>query len=65
MNHYPLRSLLQKIFHIIFQVLTHVEIVGLDEFPTKGGYLIAANHLSIVDPVVVFAYLKREDVTAL
>jgi 1-acyl-sn-glycerol-3-phosphate acyltransferase len=65
MHHYPLRSVLQKTFHIIFQVLTHVEIEGLDKFPAKGGYLIAANHLSIVDPVVVFAYLKRDDVTAL
>ena len=65
MNHYPLRSTLQKTFHIIFQLLTHMEIEGLEEFPTKGGYLIAANHLSIIDPVVVFAYTKRKDITAL
>lgn len=65
MRHYPLRSFLQKMFHFIFQVLTHVEIEGLDEFPAKGGYLMAANHLSVVDPVVIFAYLNREDLNAL
>ena len=32
MNHYPLRSTLQKTFHIIFQLLTHMEIEGLEEF---------------------------------
>jgi 1-acyl-sn-glycerol-3-phosphate acyltransferase len=65
MPRYPLRPLLHKIFHFIFQLLTHVEIEGLEDFPVKGGYLIATNHLSIVDPVIVFAYLNREDTTAL
>jgi 1-acyl-sn-glycerol-3-phosphate acyltransferase len=59
------RAYLQKIFRLIFRILTYVEVQGLDHVPEKGGCILATNHLSIVDPVLVLALIDRSDATAL
>jgi 1-acyl-sn-glycerol-3-phosphate acyltransferase len=43
------RGLLRSLFHI--------EIDGLDRLPAGGGYLLACNHLSWIDPLVLMAHL--------
>jgi 1-acyl-sn-glycerol-3-phosphate acyltransferase len=64
MKPYPLRRLIQSIFRVVLRILTQIEATGLENLP-KGGYIIATNHLSVVDPVLVFSLLNRSDVTAL
>ncbi len=60
-----IRSILQKIVRILFHILTRVEVKGGENLPEKGGYILASNHLSMLDPALAFAFLNRSDVTAL
>ena len=50
------RRILRPIFRSIFYVLSRVRITGLENVPTSGAYLIAFNHVSIVDPPLVTAF---------
>jgi 1-acyl-sn-glycerol-3-phosphate acyltransferase len=60
-----LRSFLRSIVRFLFALLTHLETEGLENVPSQGGAILAANHLSRVDSPLVFALIKREDVTGL
>ena len=42
-----------------------MEVVGLENLPAQGGCIVACNHLSRIDPALVFALGKRRDMTAL
>lgn len=42
------------------RALFELEISGADHIPTEGGFVVAANHLSHIDPVVVTASIGRE-----
>ena len=65
MQTYPLRSVLKKFFRLVFRVLTRLQVEGMENIPPSGGYLLAANHLSVVDAPLVFALLERDDITGL
>ncbi len=49
----------------LFKNLTRLEVVGLRNVPHQGGFILATNYLSYLDPPLVFALLDRADVTAL
>jgi len=59
------RSILCGIFRLLFRLLTRVEVVGTENLPLEGGYILAANHLSIIEVPLVYCLIKREDVTGL
>jgi len=44
------------LFRIIFRILARVSIVGLENVPSQGPYLIVFNHLAISDPPLVLAF---------
>jgi 1-acyl-sn-glycerol-3-phosphate acyltransferase len=50
------RRILRPIFRLIFHMLSRVKITGLENVPKSGAYLIAFNHVSIVDPPLVTAF---------
>ncbi len=60
-----LRRLLQIIVGLLFRLLTRVEAIGVENQPLQGGCILASNHLSRLDPALVFALGRREDMTAL
>ena len=60
-----LRKILRGIVTLIFRLLSHVEVSGMENVPAQGGVLIAANHMSRIDPPLVFTLLEREDATVL
>lgn len=60
-----LKKITRTFIRLIFTLLSRVELIGLDRVPRDGGLLIAVNHLSRVDPPLVFAFIPRSDVTAL
>jgi 1-acyl-sn-glycerol-3-phosphate acyltransferase len=60
-----LRHGLRAIFRILLRLLTRLKVEGLDNIPERGGYILASNHLGLIDPVVVFSLLERDDATAL
>ncbi len=45
----PLRSLAI----VLLKVLFRLKVMGRENLPRKGGYIIAGNHLSYIDPIVL------------
>ncbi len=56
---------LRSIFRFLFVLLTRIEVVGLEKVPLSGGYILATNHLSRLDPLLLFMLIERNDLTAL
>lgn len=56
---YLFYHLLRTIFYIIFKVFNRLEVSGSENIPEKGGVIVAANHVSYLDPPVIGAALKR------
>lgn len=59
------RKVLCAIFRLLFFLLTRVRVLGKDNMPSHGGYLIAANHLSMIEVPLVYCMVNRDDVTGL
>ena len=59
------RDLLSFVISGLFKLLAHVEAIGMDNVPEHGGCIIAVNHMSRIDPPLVFILIKRKDVTGL
>jgi 1-acyl-sn-glycerol-3-phosphate acyltransferase len=60
-----LRAFLRSAVHILFALLTRLDIQGLENIPDQGPAILAANHVSILDAPLAFMLLKRNDVTGL
>lgn len=60
-----IRQFLHAAANYLFKLLSRVEAVGMENLPPLGGCIIASNHMSRLDPVLVFALGKRRDMTAL
>lgn len=54
---------LQRLFRLIAAILLKQRIVGLENIPRDGAYLLVMNHLSIWDPPVVFMHTPRRMVS--
>jgi 1-acyl-sn-glycerol-3-phosphate acyltransferase len=60
-----LRDSISFVVTILVWLLARVETIGLENVPSQGGYILATNHMSILDPVLIFVYIRRKDLTAL
>jgi 1-acyl-sn-glycerol-3-phosphate acyltransferase len=56
---------LRRIARFLYRTFARLDIAGLEKVPLEGGLLIATNHLSRLDPPLVFATVERNDMTAL
>ena len=65
MARHLLLSLLRWIFILLFRMLTRVSVLGKENLPREGGYIVASNHLSEIEVPLVYLILNREDTTAL
>lgn len=45
--------------YIIFKILFRLEVIGLENIPKEGPVVIAANHISLLDPPLVGASSSR------
>jgi 1-acyl-sn-glycerol-3-phosphate acyltransferase len=59
------RRTVHTIARLILKLFFRLTVTGMKKLPSSGGYLLAVNHLSYLDPPLIFALLDREDVTAL
>jgi 1-acyl-sn-glycerol-3-phosphate acyltransferase len=50
------RSVLRPGFRAIFHAISRVEILGRENVPARGAYIIAANHVSLYDPPLALAF---------
>ncbi|OGW37370.1 MAG: hypothetical protein A2Y97_05655 [Nitrospirae bacterium RBG_13_39_12] len=46
-------------FNIILRVFYRFEVIGHENIPEKGGAIVAANHISYLDPLVIGSASKR------
>jgi 1-acyl-sn-glycerol-3-phosphate acyltransferase len=53
------RELLRKFIHFLLTIIARVEVHGRSNLPAEGGVLICTNHLSIIDPALVYVYAGR------
>lgn len=53
------RAVGRPVFRLLFHILSDVETVGKENVPERGGYLVSANHLSIIDPPLIIAFWPR------
>lgn len=49
------RAVLQPFFHLWFRV----QRIGREHIPERGGFIIAANHRSFIDPFVIGIMMRR------
>lgn len=60
-----IRSAIRWIIGLIFRLLSRVTVSGLENVPRQGGILLAINHLSRVDPPLIYYLVGRNDASAL
>jgi 1-acyl-sn-glycerol-3-phosphate acyltransferase len=60
-----IKLLLCSIIRLLFVLLTRVTTIGKGNLPQEGGYLAAANHLSMIEVPLVYCSINRNDVTGL
>jgi 1-acyl-sn-glycerol-3-phosphate acyltransferase len=53
------RVIAPPFFRALFHLLTRVELEGLENVPSKGGYLVASNHVSIFEPPALAVFWPR------
>ena len=63
-NHQPVRVkifrwVFRPIFRLIFHLISDVNITGLENIPKNGSYIIAINHISIIEPPLVIAFWPK------
>ena len=60
-----MRYILRALIRLIFNLIAHVEVIGYEYLPTEGNFVIATNHLGIVDAPLAFYALDRWDLFVL
>jgi 1-acyl-sn-glycerol-3-phosphate acyltransferase len=50
------RQIFRPVFRLIFHLLSDVKIIGLQNVPVSGAYLITINHVSTYEPPFVIAF---------
>ena len=59
------RKTLRSITRFLFSNLSHLQVIGLENLPAEGSYLLAINHLGRLDAPLIFSLIERERLTAL
>jgi 1-acyl-sn-glycerol-3-phosphate acyltransferase len=55
-------AIIRFIIRVFFENFTYLDINGREKLPEAGAYIVAANHLGVLDPALVFYFLDRRDV---
>lgn len=53
---------LKSVLYIFFKLFYKLKVIGSENIPVKGGVIVAANHVSYLDPPVIGVALKRHPV---
>lgn len=57
-----MRNLIRWLLRMLLRVIARVEIRGIENLPDSGAYVIATNHLGLLDATMLFYALDRWDV---
>lgn len=53
----------QWFFKLAFRLLSRLDVRGIENIPSSGPYILAANHMSRTDPPLLFIFFGGENVT--
>ncbi|HBG74646.1 MAG: hypothetical protein A2X25_11485 [Chloroflexi bacterium GWB2_49_20] len=56
-----MRSLLRLLIRGLIRMVAHVEVFGRENIPTSGAFVIATNHIGILDIIMAYYALNRWD----
>ena len=59
------RETLQSILRVLFHTIAKIEFCGTEHLPLEGGLIVATNHMSRADTLLLFLNPARKDITAL
>ncbi|MCS7250907.1 MAG: lysophospholipid acyltransferase family protein [Anaerolineae bacterium] len=59
-RHSWLRRFLTFLLHLAYRIVLRLEVVGLENIPPSGPVILAINHISFLDPVLVVSLLQRK-----
>lgn len=60
-----MRNILRALIRLLFNLIARVEVSGYEHLPKDGNFVIATNHLGIVDAPLAFYALDRWDLFVL
>jgi 1-acyl-sn-glycerol-3-phosphate acyltransferase len=60
-----MRYIIRTLVRLLFNLVACVEVTGYENLPTQGNFVIATNHLGIVDAPLAFYALDRWDLFVL
>ena len=60
-----MRYILRSLIRLIFNLVAHMETSGYEYIPKEGNFVIATNHLGIIDAPMAFYALDRWDLFVL
>lgn len=60
-----MRNILRALIRLLFNLIARVEVSGYEYLPAEGNFVIATNHLGIVDAPLAFYALDRWDLFVL
>jgi 1-acyl-sn-glycerol-3-phosphate acyltransferase len=60
-----MRYIIRTLVRLLFNLIAHVEVTGYENLPSQGNFVIATNHLGIVDAPLAFYALNRWDLFVL
>ena len=50
------RTMFRPVFRLIFYALSDIKMMGRENIPTRGAYLITLNHTSLYDPPLLISF---------
>jgi len=56
-----MRNFIRWLVRLIFNIIARVEVIGYENLPKEGGFIITTNHLGIIDVPIAFYALDRWD----
>src|SRR6266487_3454321 len=56
-----MKYIIRWLIRLLFNIIAHVEVSGYEYLPKDGSFVIATNHLGIVDVPIAFYALDRWD----
>ena len=54
-----MRNFLRWLIHVVLKLITKINVTGYENLPRKGGFVIAVNHLGILDAPMAYYSLDN------
>ena len=56
----PIYGIFHYLFHVVYGMFFRGDVIGAEHLPASGGFLVAANHVSFLDPPCIGCQVPRQ-----